>query len=378
MRITHCLDRQLIGGLILLLAATAEAGLEPPDAVGPWAVGRSTFTLVDPARDDRTFDVDVWYPVDAGDTAGAATAEYSLVFASLPSPMALDAPPVSAQGVRPLIVFSHGSGGIRYQSYFLTEFLASHGFIVAAPDHAGNTAIDTLLGTEAPFEEVALDRPRDVSAVISVMLDRSADPQDNFSGRIDAARIGVSGHSFGGFTAFAIAGADPDNTPVDNRVRAILPLAPATSSFTDPGFSAVDIPLFMLSATLDATTPVDPNTNRPWKGVSSLYRYRGDIIDAGHQSFTNICDIVIALQDAGVDPGLIGDVVGQAEEGCGPDLIDIDEAHRLTRIYALSFMKVFVAGDLGFRHYLSPRYGKEEGHAVDYSVFGTPVRPPVR
>ena len=40
-----------------------------------------------------------------------------------------------AQGRFPLVVFSHGYGGLRTQSSFLTAHLASWGFVVAAPDH---------------------------------------------------------------------------------------------------------------------------------------------------------------------------------------------------------------------------------------------------
>jgi predicted dienelactone hydrolase len=49
---------------------------------------------------------------------------------------------------------------VRFQSYFLCEHLASHGFVVVAPDHIGNTTID-LVFPGTPFE--AKDRPLDPS-----------------------------------------------------------------------------------------------------------------------------------------------------------------------------------------------------------------------
>ena len=345
-----------------------------PDGIGPWDVGRTTFTLVDPEREDRTFEVDVWYPVDPEDAVGVARTSYNLIFTSLESPLALDAPPVSAQGPRSLLVFSHGSNGIRYQSYFLTEALASHGFIVAAPDHAGNTSTDLVLGTQAPIEQIIVDRPADVSVVISDMLARSAARGNSFAGRIDPFRIGVTGHSFGGYTAFAVAGAYPE-IPRDPRVLAIVPLAPATGLFTDTDLAAVDLPTMLLSGSLDITTPVDPNTTRPWELLSSLNRYRADIIDGGHQSFSNICAIAEALLATGIPPEFLDFVIGNAAEGCAPELIPIDEAHRLIRLYVTAFFKLFVAGEGGYGQYLSPRYTASENLPVDYYEYPAALRP---
>ncbi len=365
---------RLVACTLLLVVTNQAIAQGAPDGIGPWDVGRTTFTLVDSAREDRTFDVDVWYPVDPDDAIDVPYSSYNIVFTSIESAVALDTPPVSAQGVRPLIVFSHGSNGIRYQSYFLTEALASHGFIVAAPDHAGNTAADMLFGTEDPVEQVILDRPRDISAVITAMLDRNAGADDAFAGRIDPTRIGVTGHSFGGYTAFAMAGANPD-VPRDPRVRAIAPLAPATQGFSETDLAAVDIPLMMVSGSLDITTPVDPNTTRPWQLSSSLYRYRADIIDGGHQSFTDICSIAAALEAVGIPPDVTSFILGAVDEGCAPELIDIAEAHQLTRLYVTSFMKYFVAGETEFSRFLSPRYAISAELAVDYFEFPAVLRP---
>src|SRR5439155_87759 len=46
-----------------------------------------------------------------------------------------------APGPFPLVLFSHGNGGIRFQSLFLCAHLASHGYVVASPDHRGDTFV---------------------------------------------------------------------------------------------------------------------------------------------------------------------------------------------------------------------------------------------
>jgi len=111
-----------------------------PDALGHFSVGHASFTEHDPARGDRPLLVDVWYPVDAIDAQDSPPTEYLLASPlSLPSEVAVDDLPVSDRADQTLLVFSHGYGSIRIQSFELMENLASHGFIVISPEHTGNS-----------------------------------------------------------------------------------------------------------------------------------------------------------------------------------------------------------------------------------------------
>ena len=71
--------------------------------------------------------------------------------------MSATAADISADGPFPLVVYSHGSGGLRFIASDYTEAIASHGYIVAAPDHTGNTALERLSNTEAEFDVTALE-----------------------------------------------------------------------------------------------------------------------------------------------------------------------------------------------------------------------------
>ena len=71
-----------------------------------------------------------------------------------------------------------------------------------------------------------------------LMLTRNRDPNDDFYAKINERAIGVAGHSFGGFTALAMASgfhrpANSIDVPPDRRVKAIVPIAPASSSLSD-------------------------------------------------------------------------------------------------------------------------------------------------
>ena len=346
-----------------LVAPAGAAPPAPPDGIGPWDVGYVTVEMVDPSRDDRTLPVDVWYPVDAED-AVAPPAELDLFVTTLALDHAQADPDPSAAGRFPLVVFSHGSGGFRAQSWTLLESLASQGFVVVAPDHVGNTALDDLFGTRDPSEVIAANRPRDISFVIDEVAGWAADPTSRYGAVIDPQRIGVAGHSFGGFTALAVAGGFDDYT-ADPRVDAIMPIAAAAGGLSDDELAAISVPTFLLSGTDDVTVPL-ANTVRAWGLISTKEAYRADVIAGGHNSFTNVCDLVGILIDAGLPPVLLDFLIASAEEGCSPDLIDIDEAQRIQVLYATSFFRSTLGPDSRYQQYLTPRYADRADLDVDW------------
>ena len=84
-------------------------------------------------------------------------------------------------------------------------------------DHVGNTAVELLSGQAAGDAEsinrFMQSRPVDASFVIDQMLAGASDLD------IDEDRIGMSGHSFGGWTTLK-------TVEKDARIKAIMPLAP--------------------------------------------------------------------------------------------------------------------------------------------------------
>jgi predicted dienelactone hydrolase len=367
--------RRTVCALVLVLAGVASStgsagavwigdppGRTPPGADGPYGVGLTTFTAADPARPGRALTMDVWYPSDAGTSSGApASLDLLVTDIALPG-VRRDAD--VARGERfPLVVFSHGSGGVRFQSWFLLQALASHGYVVVAPDHAGNTSLDLLMGTSEPVPVVASNRPRDVSFAIDQMLARSSEPTDLLAGAVDGSRIAVAGHSFGGFTALAVAGGYGGLAP-DERFDAIIPIAAASGALSDAELAAVDVPTLLLAGVSDETVPLDAAAERPWAEISGSPAWRVDVDRAGHNSFTNVCDLLDALVDAGLPPTLLAFLVSSAEEGCAPSLIPIEDAHRLTVQYSLAFLRTTIGHDSRWQHYLAPQWAERNGLPV--------------
>jgi dienelactone hydrolase len=204
---------------------------------GPYPAGVRTVEWTDLAR-DRTLPVEIWYPASEAhrgeDLDEAHWDRYK------PMPLAPEVSQCATRdaqarsGPHPLIVFSHGFGGERRQTTHLCTHWASHGYVVVAMDHVGNTAMDMIgaaMGGESPdpaelIAEFIADRPADASFVIDATLSGDAGLT------IDPDRIGISGHSFGGWTTLATTGRD-------TRIRAALPLAPAggQTPLTPPGFA---------------------------------------------------------------------------------------------------------------------------------------------
>jgi dienelactone hydrolase len=326
-----------------------------PSVPGPFAVGVSTFTVEDPSRPDpltnapRSLTVEVWYPAEESSRA-LPREEYgiedlfteealsllgidpSVLQTRLLTDAARDAAPRPAEGPYPLVIFSHGNGGIRMQSTFLTVHLASHGYVVVAMDHQGNTISDVLLsGSGLPEDilQVARDRPADCSVVIDALLARNQAPGDLLEGLIDPEEIGITGHSFGGFTSLAVSALDP-------RIDASAPLAPPGSfalaaAAVNP--STIPVDTLILAGGKDQTLPFEEHQQEIFNQLPDGQRLLIDILTAGHFTFSDICifDLEQIAQSAGIDSQ------GILDDGCGAENIDPERGHEITNAFVAAF-----------------------------------------
>lgn len=325
-----------------------------PTGFGDYEVGVETITVDDPTG-ARPLTVDIWFPLDAVvDVSTLPKQQYTLlpgVFYESPDAYAASAQ-LAAPGPFPLIVYSHGSGGLRYIHSAYTEVLASHGYVVAAPDHTGNTAVDRLGGAESAPEQIAFDRPNDVRRVIDALTDTAHPTAGTAAASVDAEQIAVTGHSFGGFTAIAMATGfsnEVGDVPADARVDAIVPLAPAVSAtlLPDERLASLDVPMMVLVGTDDVTTPVDPNVTRLWGITTSAPAYRIELVAGEHQTFTDVCSYQDTLPSLAGVPDIVVETIDDfAVQGCSEGDIDDARANDITTTYVLQFLQqVFDDGD---------------------------------
>ncbi len=302
--------------------------LGPTARFGPFPVGVRTLALSDPSRTNvpgnaaRPVTVEVFYP--AGDVA-PGTPPDTVVILGIPI---ADTPNFRgvevAEGSFPLLLFSHGNNGLRIQSLFWASHLASHGYVVVSPDHHGNTFIDQLQGLVDP--NVATNRPIDMSFLIDEFLARNTAPGDFLEGRIDPDKIAMSGHSFGGFTTWSLG-----NGPLeDPRVKALLPLAPASGSFDEAFFGGIEVPVMVLGGSLDETTPFPGNQLAPFEALrpGAAVVALGELADAGHFSFSDFCEV----------PRGVLSFIGGFDEACEPRHLPWRRARDIISYLSLAFL----------------------------------------
>lgn len=276
-----------------------------------WAVGLRQIEFVDP-KDQRPLWMAVFYPA-APPAAGTPAFPFPYVVNVTVYPAAPVAPDA---GKRPLIMLSHGRGSDAWQYAWFAQALAAKGYVVAAMNHyRANTH-------ERDIRYLAnriWQRPVDLSLAITFLLD---DPL--WRAHVDADRIGVAGHSQGGFTSLWIGGARVDaekflafqrlfiNNPRiperirrdlpldaapalevrDRRVKAVFSMAPGivqAFGMTAEGLRQLDIPAFLTVGAGDTQTPPKENAVFAAENIpgAKLWVIPGPV---GHEIFTNECD----------------------------------------------------------------------------------------
>lgn len=129
------------------------------------------------------------------------------------SPVVAPGAPVSAAALKGLILLSHGTGGSEFGQHHLATRLAEDGYLVAALRHPGDNWQDRSMVTSGSYFG---ERPRQVSRVLDALL---ASPE--WAPRIPAGRIGAVGHSAGGYTVLALAGAQAEPARAGQHCRTV-------------------------------------------------------------------------------------------------------------------------------------------------------------
>ena len=194
-------------------------------ARGEYKVGVQTVNLVNPnqidilnskeGKDptyDRPITIEVWYPASVNNDA--KTVVYDEVMGTRGDTLRPLTPFTfkgrayrDANALKgnkfPLVVVSHGYVGSRYLMTYLTENLASKGYIVAAIDHTDSTFKDANA-----FQSTLLNRPKDIRFVINEMEKLGAKGSKNkLAGLVDANNTAIIGYSMGGYGVLNVGGA---------------------------------------------------------------------------------------------------------------------------------------------------------------------------
>ena len=369
----------LLLAIVTLVAPGAsgdETALDGFRRPGPFPVGVRTVVVEDPSRNDsatggkRTLVTEIWYPaVDGSRTAprtqfreffGKYTKQAREVLKTDLDKIESRFTTLAARDVRlrrppgrhfPLILFSHGNGGFRHQNVFQMDHLASHGYVVAAPDHTGNSLLSPLPSGAVRYNrrgrrQSSVNRPNDLSFLIEWFRAESARTGSWLHRAIDTEGIGVIGHSFGGFTACKVASTDP-------RIKAIVPMTVAIAGLDAP---PANVPTMVFLGTHDRTIGTVGNmTTRGYYFSCPAEKYLVELKRGGHFSF---CEMAL------INPEF-GDGIGREAKLGGKKLefLSVPLAKEIINAYTLVFFDRVLRGNSAASKFLTRNRYPEE---VDY------------
>lgn len=284
----------------------------------------------------------------------------------------LDAPLAHAETQYPVLIFSHGYGGTIWQNTVQMEELASHGFVVFSLGHTyesgavpfpdgrvipmSQARMDALMKSGAGPETVSLlkrmqetDDPGEIRRISMRILAVSGDmnqsltvwtadtrylvdelreinaggsagsatgPAQRFAGRLDLARLGILGMSFGGATAGEFCMQDP-------RCKAGLNLD--GGQFGDVLGHPLSVPFLYFSSEAN-------KMNGPIYEGSHADLYNVRVLRSTHINFTDLSLVLPGFKRLKIQGmSLIGRV-------------DTNEIEQIMNAYTLAFFEKYLQG----------------------------------
>ena len=288
----------------------------------------------------------------------------------------------------PLVVMSHGFGSEPKSFDYLGEHLASYGIAAVSVEHIGSDSdyeLEILEGArkQAISPQEFIERPLDVRYVLDEIERRSqSDPQLQ---KIDLQRVGVIGHSLGGYTALTLAGAEinskrlrqqcphkkinlnmslllqcrakklvPQQQLADPRIKAAMAISPISSGIHgQESLSQISIPTAIFAGSEDIIAPVVQEQVYPFTWLSAKDKYLAMLIPGDHFAGSNL------PRRKPAEPTVVEEFVGRRLGGGQP----------YVKAFAVAFIKAHLAGDSSYFPYLTAAYARDLSDSeVDFNV----------
>ena len=265
-----------------------------------------------------------------------------------PTDLYLPADLNALSGPIPVMVFSHGYGDTRIHPETVAgaRSLAANGFVIAVPEHIGSNKAyqdDLTQGlTRESFDVMEfINRPLDIRFLLDTLEQKN---KTDFQGRLQLDRVGLTGHSFGGYTALAAAGATidierleqqcapdadivPDNVNIalliqcrlleltespdvlqtltdgslaDERVGLVLVLSPLTNLFGNKGMEQLQMPVIMAGGAYDIAAPIVQEQLAAFQSLTTPEKYLYLVENLSHTTALTRAILGLVYPDSGL------------------------------------------------------------------------------
>ena len=272
---------------------------------------------------DRPLKIEVWYPAEIS-KAEDELVTYEEVMGNANSPdrpiipftfigrASRNAKPSVKNGPYPLIIVSHGYTGSRLLFTYLTENLASKGYVVVSIDHSESTFRDA-----AGFNSTLLNRSLDDLFVLNEMARHNKKKDSFLSGLVNTDATALIGYSMGGYGAINVAGAGYSQqaaiffasmskgsaaiqkrvagnaefeASIDPRIKAVVALAPwgmQQSVWDAKGLAGIKIPSLFIAGSKDDISGYEKGIKAIYEGAVNSDRYLLTYLNARHNVAPN-------------------------------------------------------------------------------------------
>ncbi|GAB2575810.1 alpha/beta hydrolase family protein [Spirosoma areae] len=321
---------------------------------------------------DRPLTVEVWYPARSS-TNQLAKVTYESVLGrfndpkrplipfTFPGRAVRDALPDSREGPYPLIIVSHGYPGSRLLLTYLTENLASKGYVVVAIDHTESTYSDL-----AGFPSTLLNRSLDDLFVLNELARLGAGTSTSFlAGLVNTDNTALVGYSMGGYGALNVAGAGYSSqatklfgqmtggstalearsmdsplykASLDPRIKAVVAFAPwgmERGVWDAAGLAGLTLPTLFVAGSKDDVSGYEKGIKAIYEGAVNADRYLLTYVNARHNVAPNPPPLASLLPGVSVE-----DYMHYAEPAWNEHRINNINQHFVTAFLGLHLKKL--------------------------------------
>lgn len=272
---------------------------------------------------DRSLTIEIWYPAETVSDSSTLI-QYEEVMGNANNPerpiipftflgrASRNARPVVNGAPYPLIIVSHGYTGSRYLMTYLTENLASKGYVVVSIDHTESTFRDA-----AGFNSTLLNRSLDVLFVLNEITRLEQEANSFLNGLVNPDLTALIGYSMGGYGVINVAGAgySPQaagffssmsggskalqkrtvgnaefEASIDPRIKAVIAFAPwgmTRNVWNVEGLAGIKIPAFFIAGSMDDISGYEKGTKAIFEGAVNSDRYLLTYVNARHNVAPN-------------------------------------------------------------------------------------------